>query len=308
MNSLRNSSRMSFSSHFRTFLFVSLWTACSGFAGPVEASTLAAPPKPDMELAAGLVPHKALYDIKMVSAHNGTQVLNIGGQMFYDWKPACDAWISNHRFNLAYEYADSPPMRITSDFSTYETFDGATMNFTSQRKRDGELFEEVRGQATLGTEEGASKAVYTIPEDLEYKLAQDTLFPMGHTLAVLSHIKAGEKFFKSTIFDGTDKEGPIEINAFIGKPEKYEPVAESKDLDQSLLGGAAWRIRLAFFPLNKPSETSDYEMELTFHENGIIRDMIVEYDDFTLSQKLVALEKIEGSPCEDNGAAEDKKE
>ncbi len=73
-----------------------------------------------------------------------------------------------------------------------------------------------------------------------------------------------------------------------------------------MLGGAAWRIRLAFFPLNKPSETSDYEMELTFHENGIIRDMIVEYDDFTLSQKLVALEKIEGSPCEDGGAAEKK--
>ena len=274
-------------------LFLLFFTVAGGAA--VHSAALPDPVNPvkgDLALAAGFVPHKALYDIALVSTRSGAQVINISGQMFYDWKPACDAWISNHRFNLFYEYADSPPMRITSDFSTYETFDGKVMNFTSQRKRDGQVFEELRGKAVRGDDK-AGEAVYTIPKDLEFALSQETLFPMGHTLAVLSKISEGKKFFKATIFDGSDEEGPVEINTFIGKPEKFVMKEDSADLDAALLNTPAWRIRLAFFPLNKPSETSDYEMALTFHENGVIRDMIVEYDDFTLSQKLVALERLD---------------
>lgn len=269
---------------------------------PAWATKIASPVKGDLALEAGFVPHKALYDIKLVSTRSGAQIINISGQMFYDWKPACDAWISNHRFNLFYEYSDSPPMRITSDFSTYETFDGKTMNFTSQRKRDGNLFEELRGQA-MRHDDNKGEAVYTIPKDLEFELSEGALFPMGHTLAVLSNIKQGKKFFKATIFDGSDEEGPVEINTFIGKSQDPMVIEESDDLEAALLNTPAWRIRLAFFPLNKPSETSDYEMALTFHENGVIRDMIVEYDDFTLSQKLVALEKLD-APCEGETAAE----
>ena len=76
-----------------------------------------------------LVPHKALYDISLVATRSGSQVVNISGQMFYEWKPTCEAWITDHRFSLFYEYADSPGMRITSDFSTHETYDGNLFNY-----------------------------------------------------------------------------------------------------------------------------------------------------------------------------------
>ncbi len=301
-----NKSHKNFCRHHGGYLGVILCFFLVAFSicapSPGLATKPANPVREDLALAAGLVPHKALYDIKLISTRSGAQIINISGQMFYDWKPACDAWISNHRFNLFYEYSDSPPMRITSDFSTYETFDGNTMNFTSQRKRDGRLFEELRGQALRG-DDNAGEAVYTIPKDLEFELSDGTLFPMGHTLAVLSNIKQGKKFFKSAIFDGSDEEGPVEINVFIGKPQEALDIEDSSDLDSTLLNTPARRIRLAFFPLNKPSETSDYEMALTFHENGVIRDMIVEYDDFTLSQNLVALEKLDAS-CEGETAEE----
>ncbi len=248
-----------------------------------------------------LVPHKALYDIQLAGKKSGSQVVNISGQMLYEWQPSCDAWISNHRFNLFYEYADSPPLQVTSDFSTVESFDGKTLNFTSQRKRDGILFEELRGNAEIG-KDGAGEAVYRLPKGLEFDLAAGSLFPMGHTLKVLEAVRNKQKFFTATIFDGSDAEGPVEVNAFIGKPVNVmAKMTPSEDLDASLINTPAWNVRLAYFPLSREEASSDYEMDLVFHDNGVISDMFIEYDDFSVTQKLVALEKME-STCKSETA------
>ena len=54
---------------------------------------------------------------------------------------------------------------------------------------------------------------------------------------------------------------------------------------------------MAVFPVKDREEESDYEMSMNFHENGIISDMLIEYDDFSVKQKLVALEKIPAESC-----------
>lgn len=251
----------------------------------------------------GFKPHKALYDIRMTAARSGSQILNISGQMFYEWQPVCDAWISNHRFNLLYEYADSAPMRITSSFSTYESFDGKSLNYTSQRKRDGQVFEELRGSASIPLVGGLGSALYTIPADLEFELPKGTLFPIAHSLEVAEKMKNGDKFYTATIFDGSDEEGPVSVNAFIGKevtPEQAD--LDYSALDKELISSPARRVRLAFFPLNDKESTSDYEMTLIYHQNSLISDMLIEYDDFTVSQKLVAVEPVENG-CQSAGKA-----
>ncbi len=251
----------------------------------------------DVALKAGLRPHKALYDVKMVTNKSASQFVNLTGKMYYDWKPSCDAWVSNHKFNLVYEYADSPAMRITSNFSTYESFDGKTMNFVSQRKRDGHLFEELRGSAEIGSG-SRQEARYTIPEGLVFALPQGTLFPMYHTLNVLKKIKAGEKLYSAVIFDGSDEEGPVQVTSFISSAaDSADLVKVSAGMDKGLLRSKAWNIRLAFFPLNKPDSDADYEMSIVFHENGVISSLLIEYRDFSVKQELIALEPLEVKSC-----------
>lgn len=256
-----------------------------------------------------IAPHKALYEIKLQSSRSGSQIANISGQMFYEWAVDCDAWSSNHRFNLLYEYTDNAPQRITSDFSTFEAFDGSHFNYTSQRKQDGKLFEEIRGSAGLD-KKGKGKATFSIPKELVYELNEGTLFPIGHTVATLEKIKQGKTFFNATIFDGSDSDGPTEVNAFIGKalePQtiKFEETADN--LDKDLLKAPAHEVRLAFFPLNNDEATSDYEMKIILHENSVISDMMIEYDDFTVSQKLIALEPVKNQ-CQNQSMNNDTKE
>lgn len=248
-------------------------------------------------LAQGLAAHKAVYDIDLVATHSGSQIINIRGQMSYEWKPSCDAWLTDHRFKLYYEYADAPGMRIISDFSTYETFDGKRLDYTSRRQRDGEMYQELRGSADV-TDKGG-RATYTMPDKLKYELAKGTLFPVSHTLELIKHAQAGDRFYNAEIFDGSDEDGPIEINTFIGKPAQVgkDLLANSK-IDASLLKGKMWNVRMAVFPEKEQEEESDYEMNLSFHENGIISDMLIEYDDFSVRQKLVSLQAIPADSCD----------
>lgn len=255
---------------------------CLGFSPALAAMSV---PETALRKAA---PHRAIYDVVMTASRSSAQVINIRGKMFYEWGVACDAFVTNHRFNLVYEYADSPGMRVSSDFTTHEATDGGAFNFSSRRSRDGQLYQDLRGSSNI------EQAVYTSPEDLSFDLPSGTMFPSTHTLHMIDRMKTGTKFFSATVFDGSDEDGPIEINTFFGPAANpMKTVKPSDKLDMSLLNTPARHVRMAVFPLNSDEEESDYEMSLIFHDNGVISDMVIDYDDFSVRQTLVALEKIE---------------
>lgn len=258
--------------------------------GAAQASLL------DSDIAKNLQPHRAVYNIKMVKRHDGAQVQNISGQMTYEWKRDCDAWVTNHHFKLSYEYPGSPVLNIVSDFSTYEPFDGQSLSFTSRRAREGDLYQELRGNASLESD-GTGRARYNIPPELKFNLSKGTLFPMMHTLALLDSIEKGKKFFHAVVFDGSDDEGPVEINAITNRRLSKPDIESSPKIDGSLLNGPAWNVRLAFFPVQGTEAVSDYEMNAVLHRNGIISDMRVDYKDFSVTQKLVALERLKNTAC-----------
>ncbi len=273
------------------FFPVFLASVFIALASPMTAKAAA----PDA-IADGMAPHHAVYEIDLIATHSGSQILNISGDMSYEWVSTCDSWTTDHHFKLFYEYADAPGMRIVSDFTTFESQDGGELQFTSRRKRNGDMYQEIRGIADIGQKGGVAK--YSKPEGLKYDLSAGTLFPVGHTVELIRQAKAGKKFFNAQVFDGSDEDGPIEINAFIGKQTKDAPQPNSKKIDDGLLKSPAWNVRMAVFPAKDKEEESDYEMTMVFHENGIISDMVIEYDDFSVRQKLVSLKKTDVQTCD----------
>lgn len=247
----------------------------------------------DSAVKAGVIPHKALYDVKLSTRKNSARVSNIEGQMMYEWRLGCDGWLSDNHSDMTYEYLELPPVRIKSEFSTFESFDGKTFTYTSQRKREDKVYEEFRGSVNRENMSQESTAVYSIPKDLTISLPEKTYFPMAHTISVLEKIKAGKKFYNATIFDGGDDEGPVDINTFIVSKANFVPQENVKDkIDENLIKDTNWNVRLAFFPKSSTEATADYEMSLVFHENGVISDMDIDYGDFSVKQKLIALEEI----------------
>ncbi|MAS87406.1 MAG: hypothetical protein CMH30_05460 [Micavibrio sp.] len=252
--------------------------------------------KQDKSVLEKIQPHKALYDIALVSSRSGSQIIDVKGQMFYEWSASCEGWITNHRFNLQYTYADIGTVEIKSDYSTFESFDGKGFDFSTRRLKDGEVIEEYRGHADSRT----GMVNYSVPEGLSFKLPKNTIFPISHTLSMLGNLKANKRFYNAKVFDGSDDVGPYEINAFFGKASTL-PVPEHKNIEKDLISKTSYASRLAFFPMATQEQQPEYEMSFALQTNGIIPNMLVEYPDFQVKQSLSSLEALPWpSACEDN--------
>jgi len=276
------------------------------FLAALIASLLAGSPAQAGPNAA-IQPHRALYEVTLSSVKSGGQLIDIRGKMFFEWKKTCESWTTDHKSSLVYEYADGTSSRINSDFASYETLDGKNLNFSSRRENNGVPFEEFRGHASLQANADGS-ASFTIPGDVNFKLPKNTFFPMQHTYEILKRANNGERFFNATLFDGSDDQGPQQVNVFIGgKTDAQKGVASSKKIDKSLLTAPAHSMRLAFFPSEDGPDSpeagaAEYEMDLVALDNGVVSDIKIIYDTFTISQKLVALEKIDMPACTEPSA------
>lgn len=290
---------------FRYVLFTALVAAVAVFLYAEGSAKDIAADLYKKQKTVSLEPHRAVYDIQLHSVKSASKVINVNGQMLYSLQQTCDGYLANHRFNLLYEYTDTPGMHITSDFANFESLEEDKLEFFSTRSRDGKLFEEYSGKASLDMN-GSGIAYFERPVSKEYKLPKDTLLPNQHTLAIIKAAKEGKKFLTATIFDGSDEAGPLLANAFIldtGTP--VYPVNASiqsseGEINSKLLETNSWKVRLAFFPLESDLSEPDYEMTVRLHENGVISDMFVEYTDFSVTQKLVAIEGNEQPECKVN--------
>ncbi len=259
----------------------------------------------NLEPAAGdntaIVAHKVIYELKLASVQTGTSISGVRGQMYYEQDDVCDAWTTDHRFTIRYHYPGQQTLGTTSHFVAYESKDQKQFSFSSERKEDGEMAEQLRG-AIEGAEGGLMQVIYSRPGGLKFNLPRGYLLPIAHNMEIIRRAQAGERFFSATLFDGSEADGPVEVGAFIGKKataEELKKLVGKKDkIDISLLPPEAWHVRMAVFHLKEAQESMpSYEMEIILHSNGVISYALVDYRTHVIEQNLTALEKLPAKKC-----------
>lgn len=259
--------------------------------------------QPYEEVVGLIEPHKALYRLHLTEIHAGSPINELTGDMFFKWEDTCEAWSTDHRFTIDYFYTDRPSISVTSHFVSWEDKKGDRIHFISEGFTDGIQDDKHRGES-YRLDDHTGVVDYSEPEGLAYELKPNFFFPAQHTIATIANAIEGKKFFNAVMFDGTDDEGPSEINVFIDQKSKLETVPaalkDKENIDVSLLNNQSWDMRLAFFPLEGAdgnTETPSYEMKVRLHENGVVSDIIVEYDKFSVRQELIALSRLPQTEC-----------
>lgn len=260
--------------------------------------------------AVEIVPHRAIYRLALGSVRASASVADVKGRMLFQWGDACEAWTIEQHFRLDFLYTEGEEVKMTTNFVTWEAKDGSRYRFNVRKTVNGQLDEEVRGEA-LRAADGGGAVHFVRPEAPEMKLVAGTLFPTRHTLVLLERALAGDRFVSRSVFDGSDAEGASEISAVIGdrSPLKHgvgqaaantpsrEVLAEDAQRTHHLLGGPAWPIRLAFFSNKSDSGAPDYEMSMLLLRNGVAQSMLIDYGDFTVNAILETLEPLPRSGC-----------
>jgi hypothetical protein len=244
--------------------------------------------------AAEIMPHRALYTMSLGRAAGDVSVTAASGTMAYQWGEVCDGWTVEQRYRLKMGYAESPDVTIASNFVTWESKDGLKYRFNQKETRSGSDNDEIRGTAKLeGVGKGGS-AEFEKPEGKSFQLPAGAVFPSAHTIQLIDRAKAGDNFVSRHIFDGATVENAVLVSAVIGP--KVEPDAEAKK-QSPLLDRPGWRVRLAFFPADPKAEKPDYELGMLLLDNGVSRDLVIDYGDYAIKAKLDDIEVLPKPGC-----------
>lgn len=239
-------------------------------------------------LASDLAPHRVLYRMSLVRAQASTGITGASGMMMYRFADGCDGWIVESRSRLTFRMSDGSDSDSTWNFSSWESKDGLSYRFSVRQTEDGDIVEDLRGQASLQAGGGGGSASFAAPNDLDVDLPAAAMFPTAHLKALIEAAQTDARVLTRTVFDGSSLDNPFIISAFIGGDAGKDGF-NNLGLDDS----PARRIRMAFFPVESRDPEPDYEIGAIYRGDGIADSIEQDFGDFTLDLKA---EKIEIPP------------
>jgi hypothetical protein len=242
--------------------------------------------------AATLQPHVAAYRLSLADRPEmGNPFMEVRGGLVIEWRLACDGWLSRQRLAFVGTLQEGGDLGHDVRFSSWEALDGLRMRYSYRSYDDETLQEEFRGEARIDPPD-RGLATFTEPNKRQVELPPDTIFPTVHIQEVLNSALAGEQFVSHRVFDGAGFDSLTQITSVIGQPRMVELSAEQREER-----GRVWPVSMAYYDLNTPSDTPKFEAEFLLGEDGVIRDVVLDYGDFRLKAALETLEAIERPDC-----------
>jgi hypothetical protein len=278
----------------------------SGFAIPAlfAASVAIAAPasKPDV---VELVPHRAVYDLKLASARGNKPVESVRGRILYDFSgSACEGYALQFRQVSQIDAGEGAVMTTDLRATTWEDAAAKIFRFNSQNYIDQKLKTSVDGRAErTGVRVGVN---LNKPAVKKFGLDQNGIFfPTDHMRRIILAARAGQTLLEGPVFDGSDNGDRIyDTLSVIGAP--IDPQKKPDDAgakDEVLLNMRRWPVSISYFERandkpNKPGEqTPIYSIRFELYENGISRALALDYNDFVVAGEMTQLEIRPAKPC-----------
>lgn len=247
--------------------------------------------------AGALLAHRAVYDLDLGEASEKSGVTGVAGRIVYEFTGSrCEGYSTNYRFVSQMNVQETQRMN-DYQMTTYEDGEGKSFDFVTKFFVDDGLDKETKGSASI---DASSMAVKLQKPSAETLSLPATRFPTQHMIELIEKAKAGENFYETTIYDGSDDANKVmTTTVVIGK--KTTPAADDPELPalETLKSEPYWPVSIAYFDLSKEGEeVPDYAISFKLYENGFTRDLTMSYGDFSIKAKLVDLDLLESKdPC-----------
>jgi hypothetical protein len=265
-----------------------------GLAVPVKALAAKEPTK--------LVAHRAVYEMSLDEARSASGITGVDGRMVFEFTGSeCDGYSLNMR--MVTEMTDSQGQTNLTDLrsSTWEQGDGQKFRFQSAQYLNDKLGDVTMGRAVRPAPNADVKVKISQPAAGELDLPAQVLFPTQHSFALIDAALAGQSLFQARIYDGSEKGRKVyDTTAFIGKmvkpgvdADKLEAAARDKGLGDL----ASWPVSIGYFEAKGGDLTPSYQIDFRLYANGVSRELLIDYGDFSIHGTLTSLEYLKATEC-----------
>ena len=254
-----------------------------------SAQDIAAPP---------LQPHRAVYDLELKEASERSGIDSIYGRMVYEFTgAACKGYTT--RFRFATRIGTGEEVRVSDQrLTSFEDTKAGLFRFENQSFTDEKLDKEIKGEGTIHPGgitvklEGENARTLDLPE---------SVFPTAHMQQVIANALNGKPLFDARVFDGSeDGDKSLLATTIIGKPQTAgEDAGSDAKAADTFAAKPWWPVTASYYNEGADGDSEPaYRLSFKLYDNGVSRDLVMDYGDFALSAKLTQLSLLPDENCE----------
>lgn len=278
-------------------LAAGLTSAAALFGGPLHA----------LPAAAGieLVPHRAIYDLRLRSAEASANVTDLTGRLVLDFQGSPCAGYT-YKSRLVTQMTDQDGGTFMTDMRTSTWEDGKGEEF---RFENMEFSGVQQASVTSGSAKKAKGNKISVdfeqPQDGSVEFDRRAMFPTQHSLAILEAAQGGKPHVLADVYDGSEEGRKLySTTTFIGsarQPGAGKDAVTGIDNAAHLNGLTSWPISISFYDAAAPGKRDEglptYELAFRLFSNGVSGDLIINYGDFLIGGKLTRIDFTGASTC-----------
>jgi hypothetical protein len=251
-----------------------------------------------------LVPHQAVYDLKLSKSHGSRSIEAVRGRILYDFSGnACEGYDLEIRQISELDSGEGRAALSDLRSTTWEDGTAKKFRFNSENTLDDER-NSVNGHAertSQTVEVGLSK-----PNEKNFTVPVGAVFPTEHMRRIIVAAREGKTILDFQVYDGSENgEKLYNTLTVIGRPilpgEKPPNDATAKIPELAKL--TRWPVTISYFDQLEAKEehggeqTPVYAIGFELYENGISRALVLDYADFTITGEMTSLEMKKAKPC-----------
>jgi hypothetical protein len=247
-----------------------------------------------------LAPHRAVYDLSFVRSQQSRGVDAARGRIVFEINGSvCEGYAANFRQVVQMDSSESGPRLMDVRSTTFENGDGKGYRFQIDRtiNRGQQATTEGRTQ----TRDGEFGVQLSKPKADRVRLPQDVMFPTIHTRALIEAAVAGKTTLNARTYDGSDEgQAVYETFAVIGAPVQRKDGETIEDAAKSpaLAATKSWPVTISYYKAGVGDQTPAYVMAMELYENGVSRNLRLDYGSLVLKGDMTQLEMGKpAAPC-----------
>jgi hypothetical protein len=248
-----------------------------------------------------LIPHRAIYDLKLKSVRSGRAIESVSGRILYDFTGnVCDGYALEFRQVSALDSGEGKSTLTDQETQTWEDGKARSFRFSSKNRLGEKVVSNVVGKASRdgrGLDVSLSK-----PLKKSFDAGVGMAFPTEQIRRIIAAARDGQTTLALPVYDGSEDGQKIyDTLAVIGKPiapDQRLPTDAAKGKPQ-LKGLTRWPVTLSYFERTdkKLDKLPTYTLDFELYENGISRALTIDYNDFVLTGVMSSLDIRDPKAC-----------